>query len=68
MKRLTQLGCLYLLTLLLITCSNDETMPLDIETEIPEGDYERGPNNGRILVDGDFALELTIFETGVPPE
>ncbi|MFT6307314.1 MAG: cobalt-zinc-cadmium efflux system membrane fusion protein [Halioglobus sp.] len=43
-------------------------MPLDIETEIPEGDYERGPNNGRILVDGDFALELTIFETGVPPE
>lgn len=28
----------------------------------------RGPNNGRLLVDGDFALELAIFETGVPPE
>ena len=32
------------------------------------GDYERGPNNGRMLRDGGFALELAIFETGVPPE
>lgn len=31
-------------------------------------DYERGPHNGRMLRDGDFALEITIFETGVPPE
>lgn len=29
---------------------------------------ERGPNNGRLLVDGDFVVELAIFETGVPPE
>lgn len=29
---------------------------------------ERGPNNGRLLRDGDFTLELAIFETGVPPE
>jgi cobalt-zinc-cadmium efflux system membrane fusion protein len=28
----------------------------------------KGPNGGRLLVDGDFALELAIFETGVPPE
>jgi membrane fusion protein, heavy metal efflux system len=28
----------------------------------------RGPNNGRMLLDGDFALELAIFESGVPPE
>ncbi|MDT8428024.1 MAG: efflux RND transporter periplasmic adaptor subunit [Pseudomonadales bacterium] len=27
-----------------------------------------GPNGGRLLTDGDFALELAIFETGVPPE
>lgn len=32
------------------------------------GDYERGPHNGRMLRDGDFALELTVFEDGVPPE
>jgi cobalt-zinc-cadmium efflux system membrane fusion protein len=29
---------------------------------------QRGPNNGNLLVDGDFVLELAIFETGVPPE
>lgn len=30
--------------------------------------FERGPHNGRLLRDGDFALEVTIFETGVPPQ
>ena len=30
-------------------------------------DFERGPHNGRLLRDGDFALEITIFEDGVPP-
>jgi cobalt-zinc-cadmium efflux system membrane fusion protein len=29
---------------------------------------ERGPNNGIMLRDGEFAVELAIFETGVPPE
>ncbi|WDE01064.1 efflux RND transporter periplasmic adaptor subunit [Thalassomonas actiniarum] len=29
---------------------------------------EKGPNNGRMLRDGDFAIELAIFEDGVPPE
>jgi len=28
----------------------------------------KGPHRGRLLVDGDFTLELAIFETGVPPE
>lgn len=28
----------------------------------------RGPHGGRLLTDGDFALELAIFEEGVPPE
>lgn len=28
---------------------------------------EKGPHNGRMLTDGDFALEVTIFEAGVPP-
>lgn len=31
-------------------------------------EFERGPHRGRMLRDGDFALELTIFEEGVPPE
>ncbi|MEW5757491.1 MAG: efflux RND transporter periplasmic adaptor subunit [Pseudomonadota bacterium] len=29
---------------------------------------ERGPHGGRLLRDGDFALEITLFEQGVPPE
>src|SRR5262245_39076689 len=28
----------------------------------------RGPNGGRLLEDGEFALELAIFESGVEPE
>jgi membrane fusion protein, heavy metal efflux system len=28
----------------------------------------KGPHNGRLLADGPFAIELAIFETGVPPE
>ncbi|MEP2723179.1 efflux RND transporter periplasmic adaptor subunit [Roseibium sp.] len=44
------------------------------ETDVSEGeeaaadDYERGPHNGRMLRDGDFAIEVTVFEDGVPPE
>lgn len=30
-------------------------------------DYERGPHRGRMLRDGPLALELTVFEDGVPP-
>src|SRR5688572_12270582 len=28
----------------------------------------KGPHGGRLLEQDDFALELTIFEAGVPPE
>lgn len=31
-------------------------------------EVEKGPNNGRMLRDGDFAIELAIFEDGAPPE
>jgi cobalt-zinc-cadmium efflux system membrane fusion protein len=36
--------------------------------ETPEVEPEKGVNGGRILREGEFAVELTIFETGVPPE
>jgi membrane fusion protein, heavy metal efflux system len=36
--------------------------------EMAEEEYARGPNNGRLLEEGAFALEMTIFETGVPPQ
>lgn len=35
--------------------------------EAKAGEYERGPHNGRMLRDGDFALEVTIFEEGPEP-
>ncbi|RHW77307.1 efflux RND transporter periplasmic adaptor subunit [Colwellia sp. RSH04] len=35
---------------------------------VEEAEPEKGPNRGRMLRDGKFALELAIFETGVPPE
>lgn len=31
-------------------------------------DFERGPHDGRLLRDGKTAIEVTIFEKGVPPE
>lgn len=32
-----------------------------------ESEFERGPHRGRMLRDGEFALEITIFEDGAPP-
>ena len=29
---------------------------------------KKGPHGGRMLREGDFAVEMTIFERGVPPE
>jgi cobalt-zinc-cadmium efflux system membrane fusion protein len=37
---------------------------MDADVEEPP----RGPHGGRLLVDSGFALEITIFEQGVPPE
>lgn len=34
----------------------------------PSEQFQRGPHGGRLLSDGDFALELQIFEKGVPPQ
>jgi cobalt-zinc-cadmium efflux system membrane fusion protein len=33
-----------------------------------EDEFERGPHGGRLLEDGDFTLELSIFEEGMPPQ
>jgi len=36
--------------------------------EPPALDADEGPNGGRLLEDGGFAVELAVFERGVPPE
>jgi membrane fusion protein, heavy metal efflux system len=57
-----------ILTALSGGCSNDTASSAsEGATEAPAADA-RGPNNGRLLRDGDFQVELAIFETGVPPE
>jgi cobalt-zinc-cadmium efflux system membrane fusion protein len=38
------------------------------QAEAAAADYPRGPHNGRLLSDGAFAVEITIFEDGVEPE
>ncbi len=58
---------LYVLLLILpflAACSGESPTTTAEQAE----DAARGPNGGRLLVDGAFALELAIFEAGVPPE
>lgn len=45
--------------------SHDHAHSDEVETS---SEYERGPNRGRMLRDNDFSVEITIFETGVPPK
>ena len=57
------------LAMLLTACgSKAPDTPAGGEHTAPAADYERGPHRGRMLRNGGFALEITIFETGVPPE
>ena len=72
MKTLTHLLYITLLSMLLAACSGDGS-GTDTATKIAHGmeagpEPEKGPHRGRLLKDGDFTLELSIFETGVPPE
>jgi cobalt-zinc-cadmium efflux system membrane fusion protein len=50
-----------------IACSRGDVTH-DAEAHGENASFERGPHRGRWLADGAFAIELTIFETGVPPE
>lgn len=58
---------LYLLLLMLPLAVGCETAREPAADEHAE-EAEAGPHGGRLLVDGDFALELAIFEAGVEPE
>lgn len=55
-------------TLSLAACG-DSPKPAQTEGHAAKaGDYERGSHRGRMLRDGDLAIEVTIFEDGVEPE
>lgn len=55
---------------LLAACGGSDPAPQSAESNgAPQAaEFERGPHRGRLLRDGDFAIEVTIFETGVPPQ
>jgi membrane fusion protein, heavy metal efflux system len=56
---------------LLHGCDNSSSTPHEHEHEhgaAKSAEPSRGPHGGRLLQDGDFAVELTIFEQGTAPE
>ena len=61
--------CALLVLVWAVGCGDltDHSHDEDAHAHEPE-EMPRGPHGGRYIADGDFALELSIFETGVPPE
>jgi cobalt-zinc-cadmium efflux system membrane fusion protein len=58
-----------LIALLALTACSAEQQPVAGERSDEHADeVETGPNGGRLLRDGEFALELAIFDSGVEPE
>ena len=60
--------CVLLLACAAALAACDLAPPTPAAEDAAEAEFERGPNGGRLLTDGDFTLELAIFEAGVPPE
>lgn len=52
----------------LVACGAREDAHTDEHAPEAAETVERGPHGGRLLHEGDVALELAIFEDGVPPE
>ncbi|CAM5556198.1 efflux RND transporter periplasmic adaptor subunit [Rhodanobacter lindaniclasticus] len=62
------LALLILISLILAACSDPAAQEPAEGAHAAADTFERGPHNGRLLRDGPFALEVTVYETGVPPE
>lgn len=67
MKKNWNIGAAMAVLLLvpIAACSSD-TLSEAGEGETAE--EEKGPHRGKMLRDGDFAVEMTVFEDGVPPQ
>ncbi|MEO1895124.1 MAG: HlyD family efflux transporter periplasmic adaptor subunit [Methylococcales bacterium] len=61
------LSATFTLVLLLTTCSLGWAT---VESTTPAGTIapEKGPHQGKLLTHNDFAIELVIYEHGIPPE
>lgn len=62
------LGAASVMALTLLAACGDTATAEKEGAKAAAGEYERGPHRGRMLRDGNFALEITIFEDGVEPE
>ena len=51
-----------------IRCGSNEHTTETAAQEAGPLDYPRGPHGARLLAGGDVQLEITIYETGVPPQ
>lgn len=68
-KSIAMLAAATWMTAVLLGCGGDPVdQRADHGHEDEQKEFERGPHNGRLLEQGDFAVELAIFESGVPPE
>lgn len=66
MSPLFRMASLLLVPTLLAGCG--EAPAEQEEHGAAEAEFERGPHRGRMLRDGNFAVEVTIFEDGLEPE
>jgi cobalt-zinc-cadmium efflux system membrane fusion protein len=68
LRRPARLSAVLLLSAALAACGQGASKaPEGKAAEAAAGEYERGPHRGRLLRDGDFALEITIYEEGPEP-
>ena len=56
------------LTALILRTEPSRTATIEGAAEAGPLDYPRGPHGARLLSDGPLQLEVTIYETGVPPQ
>lgn len=68
-SRQTFVTCLMVIATTLAACGGKSPSPgSGHEAAVAGEGFERGPQRGRLLRDGDLALELQVYEQGVPPE
>jgi len=58
----------FIIGIFVLACLGNTSNSSGAETVVEAAEPEKGEHNGRLLLDGNFVLELAIFETGVPPE
>lgn len=67
-RRRVRLSAILLLSAALAACGQGTSKAPEGEAhKAAAADYERGPHRGRLLRDGDFSLEITIYEEGPEP-